>query len=60
MLGSAFEPRMQCKRPSCGLAEHEPFAIKVIEQSGGRITAVTAFVAGRLFGLFDLPPVLRG
>jgi RNA polymerase sigma-70 factor, ECF subfamily len=37
---------------------YEAFGIKVIEQSGRKITGIHAFLDARLFGLFGLPLTL--
>ncbi len=34
---------------------YEPWAIHLLEMSGGRITSITNFLGTHLFGLFDLP-----
>ena len=46
-------------RPS-GPGTHEPFALQVIETSGGRITAIHNFLYPELFAAFGLPPRLEG
>lgn len=36
-------------------ARYEPWAIHLLEMSGGRITSITNFLGAHLFGLFGLP-----
>jgi len=46
-------------RPSASGAGHEPWALVVIEASGGQITGINSFLdTERLFPLFGLPPRL--
>jgi len=43
-------------RPSGPGGRHEPFSLQVLEMSGGRITALNAFLdTATLFPLFGLP-----
>jgi RNA polymerase sigma-70 factor (ECF subfamily) len=46
-------------RPA-GPGAHEPFAIQVIETSGGRISAIHNFLFPELFAAFGLPGRLQG
>ena len=44
-------------RPSGPNGEHEPWALQVIETSGGRVTGINSFLdTASLFPLFGLPP----
>jgi RNA polymerase sigma-70 factor (ECF subfamily) len=45
-------------RPA-GPGAHEPFAIQVIETSGGRISAIHNFLYPELFAAFGLPARLE-
>ena len=39
---------------------HEPFALQVLEISGGRITGLHNFLNTELFAAFGLPPKIEG
>ncbi len=45
-------------RPA-GPGAHEPFALQVIETSGGRVTAIHNFLFPEIFAAFGLPPRLE-
>jgi len=44
---------------AAGAGAHEPFALQVIEVSGGRISAIHNFLYPELFAAFGLPPRLE-
>ena len=57
-LTANASPAFAHYRPARSGGGHEPFAVQVLEVSGGRVTAITSFLDTRLFALFGLPPVL--
>jgi len=60
--GSRLVPTMANGQPAfahyrvSGSGGYQPFALQVLELSGGRVQAITSFLDTRLFGLFGLPP----